>query len=573
MRKIKNLFMTILTLFVFVIGTATSVSADTTTDLSSMKVYAVDASGNRTEVDMNFSSTTYTYDLTVMSNTEKIEIEAVPADSTSTAVIEKEWANTKMDTGMNLTEVAVTSASGAVQKYTLNTKKLTEDEEATYQSSDDNSDDNDTETVSRNSEDTIVKVGKKEMKISSSFSKTDIPEGFVKSSIKYNGQKYSCIKGEVKNLTALYLYNDDTEGFYIYNEEKDSFYAMNNIQIKSRMYTIVNPDTKDGILKNYDKKTVTIIDKEVSAWALDEEEGMYLVYAMNWNGETNLYCYDDNEKCFQRYLVSNDANKQSAAAAKAYDNLEKDYNKLVDKYNLFLKIMCGLVVVIIILIFVCINIGLNKKEKKIKKNKKDKYIPENNQKIDKDDIDNVIQEESPAEEIQEPESGDSLEEIEEMAEEIAIDISEDEVATAVGNNRKEVADSSKNEEITPTFDLETENFENAQDLETIESDEEEEVDSKPKFFNRDMMRTYGDEPTFGSELESDEGFYGGEDDEDGEVFIDIADDEPEISREQQIENITKEAKQETEEDIKETLKSMLSDDEDDDDDFEFIDIN
>ena len=91
--------------------------------------------------------------------------------------------------------------------------------------------------------------------------------------------------------------------------------------------------------------------------------------------------------------------------------------------------------------------------------------------------------------------------------------------------------------------------------------------------------------------ESDEGFYGGEDDEDGEVFIDITEDEtveeipetvednqekaPEtISKEEKIENDTKAAQKETEEDIKETLKSMLADDEEeDDDDFEFIDIN
>lgn len=572
MRKMKNLFMTILTFVVLVLGT-TAVSADTTTDLSSMKVYAVDAAGNKTEVAMNFSSTTYTYDLTVMSNTEKIEIEAVPADSTSTAVVEKEWANTKMDTGMNLTEVSVTSASGAVQKYTLNTKKLTEEEEATYQSSENNTDDDNSETVSKNSEDTVVKVGKKEMKISSSFSKTDIPEGFVESSMKYNGQKYSCIKGEVKNLTALYLYNDDTEGFYIYNEDKDSFYEMNNIQIKSRMYTIVKPDTRDGILKNYDKKTVTIIDKEVSAWVLDEEEGMYLVYAMNWNGDTNLYCYDDNEKCFQRYLVSNDANRQSAAAAKAYDNLEKDYNKLVDKYNLFLKIVCGLVIVIIILIFVCINMGLNKKEKKIKKNKKDQYTPEDGKETDEDKIVVVNPNESPIKKTVEPKRENAPEEIEEMADEIAIDIADDEAAVSDTDKQQESTDSAS-EEITPTFDLETDHFQNAQDLELIEPDEEnaEKTASEPKFFSKDVTRTYGDEPTFGSELESDEGFYGGEDEEDGEVFIDITDDEPEVSKEEQIENNTREAKQETEEDIKETLKSMLSDDEDDDD-IEFIDID
>ena len=36
-----------------------------------------------------------------------------------------------MDTGDNLTIVDVTSSTGAVQKYTLNTKKLTEAEDAT----------------------------------------------------------------------------------------------------------------------------------------------------------------------------------------------------------------------------------------------------------------------------------------------------------------------------------------------------------------------------------------------------------------------------------------------------------
>ena len=48
------------------------------------------------------------------------------------AVVEKEWANTKMDTGKNLTEVSVTSTSGTVQKYTLNTTKLTADEDESY---------------------------------------------------------------------------------------------------------------------------------------------------------------------------------------------------------------------------------------------------------------------------------------------------------------------------------------------------------------------------------------------------------------------------------------------------------
>lgn len=357
------------------VGMMFTVSADDATDLSEMKVYAVDAAGNKTEVPMSFSATTYEYDLTVKSDVTSIEIEAEVKDSTSKWVVEKDGINTKMDTGTNKTVVAVTSSAGAVQRYTLNTKKLTEAEEATYkepQAGDDAS-----AAAKKSSKDTSVTVGKKKFKITSSFSNQQIPEGFKKSTEKYKGKKYTCIKGEVKEITAFYLYSKDKEGFYIYDKNQDTFYAMTNIKIKSRMYTIVQPEETDGIVEAYKTKNVTIIDQKVKAWVLDEEEGMYLVYAMNWAGETNLYSYDDNEKCFQRYLTSSDANRQSEAAAKAYNKLQKDYNKLVDKYNVLIKILCGLVILIIILIFVAINLGLSKKEKKVKRN--DKYSADNNE--------------------------------------------------------------------------------------------------------------------------------------------------------------------------------------------------
>lgn len=340
-----------------------TVSADETTDLSDLKVYAIDNSGNQTEVPLDFNSTTYEYNLTVKSTVKSIKIEATAKDSTSQWSVEKDGINTIMDTGDNLTIVDVTSSTGAVQKYTLNTKKLTEAEDATYKEPSSKK----KKTSKKTATDSTVKVGKNTFTISESFKKSEIPEGFSKSTAKYNGNSYTCIKGEVKELTAFYLKGDETSGFYIYDKSQKKFYPMSNIKIKSRMYTIVQPKKVDGIVKAYDKKKVTIIDQEVKAWVLDEDEGMYLVYAMNWNGDTNLYSYDDNEKCFQRYLTSSDANQQSEAAAKAYNNLQKQYNQLVDKYNVLIKVLCGLAVVIIILIFVSINLGISKKEKKIKK--------------------------------------------------------------------------------------------------------------------------------------------------------------------------------------------------------------
>lgn len=563
MKKLRTMLVMLLTL-TMMFTAAVAVNADTTTDLKSMTVYAVDAAGNKTEVPMEFNSTTYTYDLTVMSNTVSISIEAAPADTASTWSIEKDGINTKMDFGKNLTVVAVKSTSGIINKYTLNTTKLTETEEATCKAPDVSADNNDNKTA-QNAGDKNVKVGKKEMKISSSFDKNLIPEGFKKAKAEYDGKNYACIKGEVKDLTAFYLYSDDTEGFYIYDAEKNEFYVMNNIQIKSRMYTIVNPEQTDGLLKNYDKKTVTIIDREVKAWVLDEEEGMYLVYAMNWNGDISLYCYDDNEKCFQRYIISADANTQAEAANTAYENLQKKYNNLVDKYNALLKILCGLAIVIIVLIFVIINITIAKKEKKVKAEKKTKKG-----KADKTEINtqNVISEDMPKVKNEYTEEktdiSDNIEKPEALQEEIEI---------------PEIILDDIEEPVQKTEDSEENGAAETQDSveEDIENEEKEES-SKRKLFGRKKVsdRTYGDEPTLGSEAQSDKGFYGGELDDEDEILIDITDEEPETETADKEEKTIKAVQQETEEDLKETLKSMLpdeQDDEDDDDDFEFIDLN
>lgn len=514
MKKIRKLLAAAITLSVMMISMVFVVCADTTTDLSSMKVYGVDASGKKTEVPMNFNSTTYTYDLTVKSDIVSIEIEAKTVDAASKWIVEKQGVNTKMDTGNNLTVVAVTSQAGRVQKYTLNTKKLTTAEEATYKEPEGSGGD---KPVDKTDKDTSVKVGKKTMKISSSFPKSAIPEGFKKTSQQYKGKKYNCIKGEVKDLTAFYLYNSNTEGFYIYNQEKDEFYVMNNIKIKSRMYTIINPEETDGILENYTRKKITIVDTSVKAWALDEEEGMYLVYAMNWNGEKSLYCYDDKEQCFQRYLVSNDANNQSEAAAKAYNNLHKDYNKLVDKYNVLIKILCGFVILIIILIFVIINLALNKKEKKIKNAK---YVGE----------DEEISDETALKQQKKSEKKNKKQSDKDIKDEDDIDYVSDDKSKEAGDP-KEIQN----------------------DVEQIEKEIQKEIAAELAKQSEDAN--------------VEEGYYGGEIEEENEIFIDLVDDEKSDS----LNSVDGENK-----DLKESVGYSASDeqrDEEDEDDFEFIDLD
>ena len=74
--------------------------------------------------------------------------------------------------------------------------------------------------------------------------------------------------------------------------------------------------------------------------------------------------------------------------------------------------------------------------------------------------------------------------------------------------------------------------------------------------------------------ETKDGFYGGEIEDEDEIFIDISDDEPLALSNDMFDDNTRKVQQEAEEDLRATLKSMLPDEKiDDDEDFEFIDLD
>lgn len=274
MKNLRKMVMLILTLAMLTTGVQVSVLADQTTDLQSMKVYAVNAAGKKTKAELNFSSTTYTYDITVMSDTESIEIVASPATSGSTWAIEKDGINTKMDFGKNYTAVVVTSSTGAKNKYEINTTKLTEAEQATYKagsSTDETTAKDSSSTSSKKSKKASksdITVGKGEYKIVEDFKDDLIPEGFSRTKAEYDGKQYEAIKGDKKDITAFYLKKGSTKGFYIYDYETKKFSSLRNIKIASRMYTVVNPSEKASCLKKYTKKQITVIDQEVNALSL-----------------------------------------------------------------------------------------------------------------------------------------------------------------------------------------------------------------------------------------------------------------------------------------------------------------
>ena len=132
MKSLKRLLVTIIAVTFVLSSAMVTVKAAPATDLKSMEVYSVDTAGLKKQLKFKFKPTTYKYDFIVKSNCARIEMLVTTQNPTSTAVVDKEAVNTRMDTGKNKTTVTVTATNGAKQVYTLKTKKCTPAEDSQY---------------------------------------------------------------------------------------------------------------------------------------------------------------------------------------------------------------------------------------------------------------------------------------------------------------------------------------------------------------------------------------------------------------------------------------------------------
>lgn len=406
MKKLYSFVLGLLTMAAISCIAPANVQADSS--LSELTVKERNSAGETNDLVLSpsFSPEITEYNVTAMSDT--IALDIVASVTEAGAVYDTDWL--ALDPGDNTSYIYVTDAEGNKTTYTIYTKKLTAEEQETYVPETTSENGSDAEEVATTEVDGFTMI------ITGNFTEADIPEGFEETTYDFNGITVPAIKGVTKDLIAMWLEpvaegtsddisgeettngdisgdtsedasdSDETvempkAGFYILRVKKGTFYEMQNVYIKSRMYTVINKAKTDKFLKPYDKATVTIGDTEFEAWVLDEENQLYLVYAMNWNGEVNLYCYDDVEKCFQRYIVASAADTLLQQANKKLTELQTDYNNLAQKYNktnsFKWKIIGGLGVLLVILVFVCLNLALSLSRNKIMKEDDDEdYLPE-----------------------------------------------------------------------------------------------------------------------------------------------------------------------------------------------------
>lgn len=334
------------------INAASTASNDS--HLSGLSVQAVTQNGDSTNVvfSPSFSPDVYEYRADLAANVTRLVVATTLSDANATTQV----SGTRIDPGNNRTTITVKAQDGSESKYILYTTRGTESTTEPTTSGE-----SDTQTESTTGFDRTPKLIKDLGKyIIQDFTLTTIPEGFEESTAVYNGENIAVLRGITKPL-ALMCLADDAQGtnigIYIYNEASGTINKMVNIISVQKMYTIIPTDDSYTGPEGYTQTSLEINGDIVKAWVKAEGSEFYVVYAMNWNGETALYVYDTKEQTMQRFVEGNKSDSfddepeeedtEYLLLKRQYDELQKKYDNDKNKKN---KIIGGLGIAIIVLV-------------------------------------------------------------------------------------------------------------------------------------------------------------------------------------------------------------------------------
>ena len=347
------------------------VSYSSDNNLAVLRVALVYSDGTTESASLNptFSSDVTSYNLSVGENVVRLSLDASAADGKAAVNV----SGTRMDPGSNTTTITVTAENGEVKKYVIYTERAREtatEPETTTEPPETTTEPETTAVKGEDAENPLrVEINGGSYVVSDIPEGVVIPEGYEAIQTDYKGVQITALQGLSTNLQLLYLVNEEgNEGdFYIYDREKDSYTLFLSLNVRQHMYTLF--DIPEDITlpfggkigSEYQRKTLEINGKKAQALSYGVED-MFLVYAMNWNGEYNLYFYDAREDTMLRYVYSDLEENRGGLQAVSVDTSAPDEEKKalqqsIDKRNLLIVLLTVVIVFltgVMMIVAVCV---------------------------------------------------------------------------------------------------------------------------------------------------------------------------------------------------------------------------
>ena len=203
-----------------------------------------------------------------------------------------------------------------------------------------------------------IEIGGTAYTISTSFSESSVPAGFMASEVTYNDAAYQGIIQQNGTVQGLYLTSSEGKsGFFLYNATKDSFYPCEEIMISEDKSIVMLADIAGITLKKrYDEASMSINGIEFPVWLVPDRDNFYVVYASDNEGKSGFYLYDAQDNTYQRaYDV--EAQEEVSTEQKSESTLAKISNFVFDNFIwIFVGAACSLVILLIILITLAVKL-------------------------------------------------------------------------------------------------------------------------------------------------------------------------------------------------------------------------
>lgn len=294
-----------------------------------------------------FSADRTTYSLQVDEDVTSVVVSASAADGNATTSVS--GANS-IQKGKNTVRVTVTAENGAVKVYTINVQ------------------------AGEDVGDPVATIDGKEYSFVMNEDGLEAPEGFTAGTTTYKDWDVLSYESPNKKITVVCLKDEDGENhWFIMDAEKDVFTPYQEYSSQYNRYIITAVPDGVAIPDGFKETTLKIEDNSVVAYQSDDiaDKDLYLVYAINVEGEEGFYEYDAKEQAFLRYvpmIVSEEVLVPATPTlATPSAPVEVPTEKSPFTNPLVIGIMVGAAVIIVILV-VCLVIfagRINKQNKEM----------------------------------------------------------------------------------------------------------------------------------------------------------------------------------------------------------------
>lgn len=179
----------------------------------------------------------------------------------------------------------------------------------------------------------IVEVDGASYTFTQDFEASEIPEGFVESTMEYAGTNYKVVMQEETGLYLGYLVNADGEGkFFLYVSDNATFAPFVQVEISDSTVITFLSDVEDIVLAEpYEMSQAEINGSTFPAWQNTENTDLWILYAMSSQGESSLYQFDSVEGTYQRFEVPvvEEEEEQASFMAKLDEMLGENINTVI----------------------------------------------------------------------------------------------------------------------------------------------------------------------------------------------------------------------------------------------------